>query len=94
MMQSFSHSQIGRTENVKNCLDPKFSKPFTVSYYFEEVQKVKIAVYDLDNTTPSLGDDDFLGQIECTLGEVMDGVCVCVCVCVCVVVCMHMKVLH
>ena len=45
---------------------------------------MKIAVYDLDNTTPSLGDDDFLGQIECTLGEVMDGVCVCACVHGCV----------
>ena len=45
-------------------------------------------MYDLDNTTPSLGDDDFLGQIECTLGEVMDGVCVCMCVCVlCVCMC-------
>ena len=63
---------------MKNCLDPKFSKPFTVSYYFEEVQKVRIAVYDLDNSTPSLGDDDFLGQIECTLGEVKERERVCV----------------
>ena len=38
---------------------------------FEEVQKVKVAVYDLDNNTPDLGDDDFLGQVECTLGQVM-----------------------
>jgi len=28
------------------------------------------AVYDMDNTTPQVSDDDFLGQIECTLGEV------------------------
>ena len=27
-------------------------------------------VYDLDNDTPQVSDDDFLGQIECTLGEV------------------------
>ncbi|KAK7115091.1 copine-3-like isoform X2 [Littorina saxatilis] len=64
-------AEVGRTENVKNCLDPKFSKSFTVSYYFEEVQKVKIDVYDLDNQTPDLSDDDFLGQIECTLGELV-----------------------
>jgi hypothetical protein len=38
---------------------------------FEEVQKVKVAVYDLDNDTPQLGDDDFLGQVECTLGQVI-----------------------
>ena len=53
-----------------NCLDPKFAKSFPVSYYFEEVQKVRIEVYDLDNATPQLSDDDFLGQLECTLGQV------------------------
>ncbi|KAK7504633.1 hypothetical protein BaRGS_00004119 [Batillaria attramentaria] len=63
--------EVGRTENVKNSLDPKFAKHFTVKYYFEEVQKVRIAVYDLDNSTPSLGDDDFLGQVDCTLGELV-----------------------
>ncbi|KAL3860055.1 hypothetical protein ACJMK2_010227 [Sinanodonta woodiana] len=63
--------EIGRTENVKNCLDPKFAKSFVVDYFFEEVQKVKVAVYDVDNTTPTLSDDDFLGQIECTLGQLV-----------------------
>ena len=27
-------------------------------------------MYDLDNATATLADDDFLGQLECTLGEV------------------------
>ncbi|KAK0045850.1 copine-3 [Biomphalaria pfeifferi] len=63
--------EIGRTENVKNCLDPKFAKPITVNYYFEEVQKIKIAIYDVDNTTYTLSDDDFLGQLECTLGTLV-----------------------
>ena len=61
---------MGRTENVQNCLDPNFAKSFTVNYMFEEVQKVRVAVYDLDNNTPELGDDDFLGQVECTVGQV------------------------
>ena len=30
----------------------------------------RFSVYDLDNETATLGDDDFLGQLECTLGEV------------------------
>ena len=51
-------------------MDPNFAKCFSVDYMFEEVQKVKVAVYDLDNNTPDLGDDDFLGQVECTLGQV------------------------
>ncbi|KAL4234128.1 Copine-4 [Mactra antiquata] len=63
----------GRTENVDNCLDPDFAKCFAIDYMFEEVQKVKVAVYDLDNNTPELGDDDFLGQIECSLGQIVAG---------------------
>lgn len=27
-------------------------------------------MYDLDNETSTLEDDDFLGQLECSLGEV------------------------
>ncbi|XP_053401180.1 copine-3-like isoform X3 [Mercenaria mercenaria] len=61
----------GRTENVQNSLDPDFAKAFSIDYMFEEVQKVKVAVYDLDNSTPQLEDDDFLGQIECTLGQIV-----------------------
>ena len=41
-----------------------------MDYYFEEAQKVKISVYDIDNTTPQLSDDDFLGEVETTLGQV------------------------
>ena len=57
---------------MQNCLDPDFAKAFPIDYMFEEVQKVKVAVYDIDNNTPKLDDDDFLGQIECTLGQVRD----------------------
>ena len=47
-----------------------FTKTFEFQYRFEEVQKLKFMVYDLDNETDSLGDDDFLGVAICTLGEV------------------------
>jgi copine 1/2/3 len=62
--------QIGRTERIRNCLSPKFSQAFELDYYFEEVQRLRFRVYDLDNDTPEVSDDDFLGQIKCTLGEV------------------------
>ena len=55
---------------MQNCLDPDFAQSFEVDYYFEEVQQVRVAVYDLDNKTPKLTDDDFLGEIECTLAQV------------------------
>lgn len=67
---TFEYQQIGRTELIKNCHDPKFAHAFTVDYFFEEVQKVKVEVYDLDNETATLADDDFLGMIECNLGVV------------------------
>ncbi|XP_062569286.1 copine-3-like [Saccostrea cucullata] len=63
--------ELGRTELIKNCHDPKFTRAFKVDYFFEEVQKVKVEVYDLDNETATLEDDDFLGKIECNLGEIV-----------------------
>ncbi|XP_013782880.1 copine-3-like [Limulus polyphemus] len=63
--------QKGRTENVKNSLDPEFSKTFDLDYFFEEVQNLRFEVFDIDNSTPELSDDDFLGVINCTLGQVV-----------------------
>uniref|UniRef100_A0A8D3BK30 Copine-3 n=1 Tax=Scophthalmus maximus TaxID=52904 RepID=A0A8D3BK30_SCOMX len=63
--------ELGRTEKVQNCLSPKFAKKFVIDYYFEIVQKLKFGVYDIDNKTVDLSDDDFLGELECTLGQVV-----------------------
>jgi len=53
-----------------NCLNPKFSKSFVVDYYFEMVQKLRFEIYDIDSENCSLQDADFLGELECTLGQV------------------------
>ncbi|KAM6971403.1 copine-3 isoform 1-T2 [Tautogolabrus adspersus] len=74
LLMSSSESQwyeVGRTEKVQNCLKPKFAKKFVIDYYFEIVQKLKFGIYDIDNKTVDLSDDDFLGQLECTLGQVV-----------------------
>uniref|UniRef100_A0A8D0ABE4 Copine-3 n=1 Tax=Sander lucioperca TaxID=283035 RepID=A0A8D0ABE4_SANLU len=74
LLMSSSDSQwyeVGRTEKVQNCLCPKFAKKFVVDYFFEIVQKLKFGIYDIDNKTIDLSDDDFLGQLECTLGQVV-----------------------
>lgn len=34
------------------------------------VQNLKFGIYDIDNKTIDLSDDDFLGELECTLGQV------------------------
>uniref|UniRef100_A0A2K6SU89 Copine-3 n=1 Tax=Saimiri boliviensis boliviensis TaxID=39432 RepID=A0A2K6SU89_SAIBB len=63
--------EVERTERIKNCLNPQFSKTFIIDYYFEVVQKLKFGVYDIDNKTIELSDDDFLGECECTLGQIV-----------------------
>ncbi|XP_070708665.1 copine-3-like isoform X2 [Pempheris klunzingeri] len=63
--------EIGRTEKIKNCLSPKFSKTFVIDYYFEMVQKLRFEVYDIDSDNCSLQDADFLGELECTLGQIV-----------------------
>lgn len=63
--------EFGRTEMILNCLNPKFAKKFVLDYYFEMVQRLKFCVYDIDNNTYDLGDDDFLGELVCTLGQIV-----------------------
>ncbi|XP_046858060.1 copine-7-like isoform X2 [Xenia sp. Carnegie-2017] len=64
-------TEYGRTERVGNNLNPEFSKSISVNYYFEMVQKLKFTVYDVDNETKKLNDDDYLGSMECTLGQIV-----------------------
>ncbi|XP_071785739.1 copine-3-like isoform X2 [Asterias amurensis] len=63
--------EVDRTEQIKNNLNPTFTKGITIEYCFEEVQKLRIGVVDIDNKSKSLNDDDFLGAIECTLGVIV-----------------------
>ncbi|KAK2158065.1 hypothetical protein LSH36_178g06009 [Paralvinella palmiformis] len=41
--------EIGRTEIVWNNLNPNFVKKFVMDYFFEESQKLKFDVYDVDS---------------------------------------------
>lgn len=51
---------------LRTIIIPGLSRP-SLWTFFEEIQKVKIEVYDLDNATSKLTDDDFLGKVECNL---------------------------
>lgn len=53
-----------------NNLNPTFTKPIDIDYHFEKVQKLQFSVFDIDNETSKLDDDDFLGHMECNLGQV------------------------
>ncbi|XP_030253694.1 copine-3-like isoform X1 [Sparus aurata] len=63
--------EIGRTEKIENCLNPQFSKTFVIDYYFEMVQKLRFELHDIDSDIGSLQDADFLGELECTLGQIV-----------------------
>lgn len=41
-----------------------------MDYHFESVQNLKLGIYDIDNSSSDLGDDDYLGGVELTLGQV------------------------
>ncbi|KAI2594626.1 copine 1, partial [Homo sapiens] len=66
-----SWAELGRTERVRNCSSPEFSKTLQLEYRFETVQKLRFGIYDIDNKTPELRDDDFLGGAECSLGQIV-----------------------
>uniref|UniRef100_H3A3X4 Copine 4 n=1 Tax=Latimeria chalumnae TaxID=7897 RepID=H3A3X4_LATCH len=62
---------VDRTEVIRSCITPIFSKVFTVDFYFEEVQRLRFEVYDISSNHNGLKDADFLGGMECTLGQIV-----------------------
>jgi len=63
--------ELGRTEKIKDTLNPAWEKRFVVDYSFEERQIVKFEIYDWDMDSTNLGDHDFLGRIETSLGSIV-----------------------
>jgi len=65
------YMEVGRTEQVKNNLSPSWNTKFTLDYRFEERQVFKFAIYDWDGKSYGLEAHDFLGSMECSLGEIV-----------------------
>jgi len=63
--------EIGRTEMIKDTLNPSWEKKFIVNYSFEERQVVKFEIYDWDVESKILSHHDFLGRTETTLGSIV-----------------------
>ncbi|XP_071381982.1 copine-4-like, partial [Centroberyx affinis] len=69
-----SHGQwleVERTEVIRSCINPTFSKVFTLDFYFEEVQRIRFELYDISSSHNGLKEADFLGSVECTLGQIV-----------------------
>uniref|UniRef100_A0AAX7UA37 C2 domain-containing protein n=1 Tax=Astatotilapia calliptera TaxID=8154 RepID=A0AAX7UA37_ASTCA len=69
-----SHSSFicfGRTEVIDNTLNPDFVRKFVLDFFFEEKQNLRFDVYNVDTRSSNLSKHDFLGQMFCTLGEII-----------------------
>ncbi|XP_077463367.1 copine Va isoform X1 [Stigmatopora argus] len=68
--------EFGRTEVIDNTLNPDFVRKYILDYFFEEKQNLRFNVFDIDSKSPDLAKhptdfNDFLGQVHCTLGEIV-----------------------
>ncbi|ESO91349.1 hypothetical protein LOTGIDRAFT_209681 [Lottia gigantea] len=70
-LKPHQYREIARTECINDNLNPDFVKKFEIDYYFEENQKLKFEIYDVDSDKRKLSDHDFLGKLECSLGEIV-----------------------
>lgn len=59
--------ELGRTELITNNLNPKFVKKILVKYHFEQIQRLRFEVFDID----AIGSNDFLGYSETTLADII-----------------------
>ncbi|XP_039973775.1 copine-4 [Xiphias gladius] len=69
-----SHGQwieVDRTEVIRSCVNPTYSKVFTLDFYFEEVQRLRFELYDINSSHNGPKEADFLGSVECTLGQIV-----------------------
>jgi len=62
---------IDKTETIDNNLNPHFEKKFILQFQFEERQLLRFSVFDSDGPSSNLEDHDFIGMMECSLGEVV-----------------------
>ncbi|XP_054866534.1 copine-8-like isoform X2 [Amphiprion ocellaris] len=63
--------EFGRTEVIDNTLNPDFVRKFVLDFFFEEKQNLRFDVYNVDTRSSNLSKHDFLGQMFCTLGEII-----------------------
>jgi len=59
----------GKTEMIKNNLNPSFNTPIKVQYFFEKRQPMVFKIIDIDNEKKMIGDS--LGQVTTTLGDIV-----------------------
>jgi hypothetical protein len=56
---------------VSNNLNPKFAKSIVMDYYFEAVQNLRFAVWDVDNVKLPLEKQDYIGDLHISVADLV-----------------------
>ncbi|XP_044276818.1 copine-6 [Varanus komodoensis] len=67
-------NEVGHSEVLRGSQNPVFAHVFALDYFFEEMQVLKFAVFDIDGESaesPEEDAGDLLGSTECTLGQIV-----------------------
>ena len=65
--------EIGKTEVIWDCLDPKWVKNLEVQYYFEKREYFKVVIYDLDDNKNlnNYEGNDLIGSVEFCIHDIV-----------------------
>ncbi|WAR07875.1 CPNE8-like protein, partial [Mya arenaria] len=64
--------EVGRTEAIKNTLNPKFVGSFVLDFDPSVLQTFMFSVYDIDHRSPDLHHHDFVGSLELSSLDLVD----------------------
>ncbi|KAL4233038.1 hypothetical protein ACF0H5_007724 [Mactra antiquata] len=64
--------EVGRTEAIRNTLNPKFVETFLLEYDPVLQHNLMFSLYDIDNSSSDLRRHDFVGSVETTLSDLLD----------------------
>lgn len=64
--------ECGRTEAIRNTLNPKFVESFMLEFDPSLQQCLMFSVYDIDSRSTDLKHHDFVGSVEVTLSNLLD----------------------
>ena len=56
---------------LQDNLNPEFATPLVLTYHFERRQALRFGIYDIDNASETVTDDDFVGEFKCRSVVVM-----------------------
>ncbi|PAA88676.1 hypothetical protein BOX15_Mlig004994g1 [Macrostomum lignano] len=65
--------EVGKTELIKDCLNPQFSRKFRLSAAQDQNPKLRVAVVDIDNfeDVEKIADQEFIGRADFHLSDLV-----------------------